>query len=240
MQNSIKSKLLREVKYFYEKEGRAFSCTRSYSWPLMDLFKKYLKSGDTLLDIGAGNGRLIESLSKDVNYIGIEPSLALRESAEKLYGDHNNFKMFEGSFPRVKVDDGLADILSCIAVFHHLPSRELREESVNELYRLLKKDGIAIVTVWNLRSKKFFSWNNFWHAWLRIPGVENGDWGDYYVSWKSTGKIEDRYVHAFTLKEFKKLFKKKNWDVLNIGAYDKKGWMSAWEGRNLVVVLRKK
>ena len=240
MQNNIKSKLLREVEYFYEKEGDAFSRTRRHSWPLMNLFKKYLKKNDVLLDIGAGNGRLIEGLPKDIEYIGVEPSLALRDSAKRLYSVYDNFKIINGRLPRLDLDDNLADVLSCIAVLHHVPSRDLRKMSVDEMYRILKPGGVAIISVWNLRSEKFFNWKSFWHAWLRLPGIKYASWGDYYVPWKSSGRVENRYVHAFTLREFKSLFKDKKWDIINIGSYDKGGWVSFWQGRNLVAVLRKK
>lgn len=240
MDKQARQRTAQEVADFYESEGRMFSSKRGRSWNLMDLILQKVKPGDTLIDIGAGNGRLFDVLSVDISYLGVEPSLALRQQAEVRHGDRSNFRIMPGSLPRVDLPDKCADVIACIAVLHHVPSEEWRRRSIQEMHRLLKPGGWFIATVWNLRAKRFLSWNTFKHAWLRIGGVSGGDGGDLYYDWKAGSGLEKRYVHAYTLSEYRADFEPVFWDVEKIGAYDISGWCSWLKGRNLVAVVRKK
>ncbi|MDD2786108.1 MAG: class I SAM-dependent methyltransferase [Patescibacteria group bacterium] len=233
MQNDVRRKLSREVADFYEKEGAAFSSKRTKSWNVMSLLSERLKPGDLFVDVGAGNGRLADVLPSDVNYLGIEPSGALRDEARGK-------KMIAGELPKLELKDDSADVVACIAVLHHIPSKELRDESIAELHRILKPGGTMLITVWNLRAKRFWSWSNFVHAWLRFVGVKGGEPGDLYYVWKASGTLENRYVHAFTLNEFRKIFKAEQWKIENIGAYDRDGWCHWFKGRNLVAIVTRK
>jgi len=239
MENEIMKKLKNEVAGFYESEGNAFGHTRHHVWELMLDFMDRLKPGQTLVDVGAGNARLLDVVPEGVKYIGLEPSASLRDFAVRRLENHRESKIMAGEFPKLELPDNLADAITCIAVLHHVPSDAERWESIKELYRILKPSGIMILSVWNLRSKRFLSWEMIKHAWLRIPGFKGGDRGDLYYIWKAGKTPKNRYVHAFTLKEFKMLFDEKDWQVERIGAYDSRGWTSMFLGRNLVAIVRK-
>lgn len=238
MENSVRSKLAKEVADFYEKEGRMFSSKRTFAWNVMELLKNRLKPGDLVIDVGAGNGRLVDLLPDNVRYLGIEPSQSLRDEAEKRKAPDRN--MVAGSLPNLDLQDNSADIMACIAVLHHVPSQAWRSQSIKELHRILKPGGTLLCTVWNLRSKRFWSKNAFVHAWLRLKGVKGGDPGDLFYVWKASGRPEKRFVHAFTLNEFKTLFDPALWSIEKIGAYDREGWCHWIKGRNLVALIRKK
>lgn len=240
MESQARQRTAQEVADFYESQGRMFSSKRGRSWNLMDLIVQKVKSGDTLLDMGAGNGRLFDVLPASISYLGIEPSLALRQQAEVKNGDKPNFRMISGGLPRVDLPDKSADIITCVAVLHHVPSEEWRHRSIQEMHRLLKPGGWFIGTVWNLRARRFFSWHTFKYAWLRMTGVSGGDGGDLYYDWKAGSKLEKRYVHAYTLSEYRAGFDPALWDVEEIGAYDLSGWCPWFKGRNLVAVVKKK
>ncbi len=70
--------------------------------------------------------------------------------------------------------------------------------------------------------------------------MKGGERGDMYMPWKMEGADAKRYVHAFTLKEWKELFDLKKWNIQEIGPYDNLGWCRLLSGRNLVVVCKKK
>ncbi|MFZ6014987.1 MAG: class I SAM-dependent methyltransferase [Patescibacteria group bacterium] len=240
MNDEMKKQLKNEVAEFYEKEGEIFGHTRHHVWELTLDFISKLKDGDNLVDVGAGNARLLDVVPEGVNYIGIEPSSTLREFARRRLAHHKNSQMREGGFPKLNLEDGIADAVTCIAVLHHIPSDQVRRESIQELHRILKPGGKMIISVWNLRAKRFFNRETLKTAWLRFSGFAGGDKGDLYYIWKA-GKIpRRRYVHAFTLHEFKFLFNEKDWKIEKIGAYDSKGWTNFFFGRNLVAVLIKK
>ncbi|MDD5726237.1 MAG: class I SAM-dependent methyltransferase [Patescibacteria group bacterium] len=240
MENGVRRKLAKEVADFYEKEGSAFSSKRTQPWNLMGLLTDRLKSGDLLVDIGAGNCRLADVIPSSVRYLGVEPSNSLRKEAQGRLSLRNNGEVVAGSLPKLDLQESYADAIACIAVLHHIPSQEMRTESIIELHRILKPGGLMLLTVWNPRAIRFFSWNTFKNAWLRLRGVKGGEPGDLYYPWKASGKLEERYVHAFTLSEFKSLFKPALWSIKKIGAYDKESWCSWIKGRNLVALVMKK
>jgi ubiquinone/menaquinone biosynthesis C-methylase UbiE len=240
MEKVTKEKIAQEVAQFYESEGSAFSSKRTQPWNLMGLLTDRLKSGDLLVDIGAGNCRLADVIPSDVRYLGVEPSSSLRKEAGQFLSLRNNGEVVAGSLPKLDLQESYADAVACIAVLHHIPSKEMRTESIKELYRVLKPGGLMLLTVWNPRALRFLSWNTFKNAWLRFKGIKGGDPGDLYYPWKASGKLEERYVHAFTLSEFKMLFDPALWSIEKVGAYDRESWCSWVKGRNLVAVVTKK
>lgn len=239
MNNEKIKQLNNEVAEFYELEGDAFGHTRHHVWELMLDFMSRLKNGETLVDVGAGNARLLDVVPQGVNYIGIEPSGSLREFARRRLASHEQSKMMAGGFTKLEIEDEIADAVTCVAVLHHVPGTDDRKASVKELHRILKPGGSLILSVWNLRAKRFLSWQMFKNAWLRMPGFSGGDRGDLYYIWKAGKTPRQRYVHAFALNEFKKLFDEKDWKVEKIGGYDSKGWTNWFMGRNLVAVVTK-
>ncbi|MDD5437659.1 MAG: class I SAM-dependent methyltransferase [Patescibacteria group bacterium] len=236
MENLIRSKLSKEVADFYEKEGKMFSSKRTWGWQVMDLLKARLKPGDLLVDVGAGNGRLADILPEGVNYIGVEPSSTLRDEAQK----NHKVEMRSGTLPKLDLPDNHAEAVACIAVLHHIPSNVWRVDSIKELHRILKPGGTLLCTVWNLRASRFRSWQSFKSAWMRLKGIRGGEAGDMYYAWKASGELEKRYVHAFTLGEFKSLFDPALWSIEKIGAYDRQGWCNWIKGRNLAALVTKK
>lgn len=240
MEKELVKRLNKEVADFYETEGEIFGHTRHHVWELMLDFMSRLKSGDVLVDVGAGNARLLDVVPDGVGYVGIEPSGTLREFAKRRLQDRTGSEMLEGGLPKLDLADNTADAVTCIAVLHHVPSDEERRKSISELHRILKPGGQLILSVWNLRSKRFFNREMLKRAWLRIPGFKGGDKGDLYYVWKAGQVPKSRYVHAFAMGEFKSIFAGKDWEIERIGGYDKNGWTNFLLGRNLVAVLKKK
>jgi tRNA (uracil-5-)-methyltransferase TRM9 len=247
-------KLARSVAEFYELHGAAFSATRHAPWGVMKLVKDAAKPGDVLVDFGAGNGRLGLEIPDNVRYVAVEPSSALRQAAEKILAHRKNMEIVEGGFgvgaygrtpeaydyAPVPVADSFADVVACLAVLHHIPTREARQTAVQELARILKPGGMLVLTVWNLRSLKSFSFKNWLAAWLRLPLVQGGGAGDVWVPWKAEGVDARRYIHAFTLNELKTLFNPKVWYVDRREAWGNNGPTGILDARNLVVVAKKR
>lgn len=232
LEPEVKRKLSASVSRFYEIAGEAFASTRHGYWGAMDLLIKQIKPGDTVVDVGSGNGRLGDFLPPEVKYLGIEPSSSLRQASKH--------PLIAGSLPHLDLPDGYADAVACLAVLHHIPSQDERKFSVVEMHRILKPGGLLLCTVWNLRARRFLSWRTFKSAWLRLPGFKGGESGDVLYPWRAESRNEGRYVHAFTMGEFRNLFDPTHWTVESIGAYDKNGWLHWSKGRNLVAVCRKK
>ncbi len=250
-QNEAADKLARSVAEFYEAQGAAFSATRHAPWGVMRLVKDAAKPGDVLVDFGAGNGRLGLEIPDSVRYVAVEPSAALREAAAKILADRKNTEITEGGFSVGAIHESplpsrSADVVACLAVLHHIPTREAQESAVGELARILKPGGALVLTVWNPRSPRFFR-NKPWAerlkilaaAWLRLPLVKGGAGGDVWVSWKAEGADARRYVHAFTLGELGSLFDRRIWEVGLCEAWGDEGKSDIVRAKNLVLKAKK-
>ena len=105
-----------------------------------------------ILDIGAGTGDfLARAEKKGWEISGVEPSAGARELASKkgiLLADNS-----EG-FPSDSFD-----VITLWHVLEHVPNLE---KQIQELDRLLKKDGILIVAVPNFKSFDAYKYKNEW------------------------------------------------------------------------------
>ncbi|MFN3301894.1 MAG: class I SAM-dependent methyltransferase [Patescibacteria group bacterium] len=230
-------KILEETKKNFDKIAEHFSKTREEPWEIMKLFLKYIKDNDRVLDIGCGNGRLYKLLQdKSVRYIGIDNSKNLIEIAKK------NFQL-----PIFQVADALElpfkdeefDAVFMIAVLPHIPSKELQAKVLANAYRVLKKNGYFFLTCWNLFQPKLF-FNNLIQRFKNPKLYQDLGFKDFFVPWHlPSGEIIQRFYHAFTKKELRKLLKKSEFKIEKI-YYEDKGKKSNWlKGSNLVVIARK-
>lgn len=238
-ENAHPGKIAQSVADFYETYGTAFSRSRKAAWGVMNLVRDAVRPGMTVIDVGAGNARLADALPLDVRYVAIEPSSTLRAEAVKRLSLRDGAEVREGSFSSVPAQEGEGDVVASIAVLHHLASAGERRRAVKELARVTKRGGTAIVTVWNLRSRRMFSWKAWAAAWLRLSFVAGGESGDVWVPWNEKGKIVQRFVHAFTLNELRALFDERDWHIQTANAWQDDAPSSILDARNLVVVAKR-
>ncbi|MCZ9955677.1 class I SAM-dependent methyltransferase [Brachyspira hyodysenteriae] len=121
---------------YYSKYGK-ISC---------NYMSEYLKNIDynKLLDIGCGTGYLINMLKK---YKATAEFYGLDLSEEMInISKSKNIKDAEfilGSANKLPFNDNTFDIVTCIQSFHHYP---YPDEAMKEVYRVLKKGGIYILS----------------------------------------------------------------------------------------------
>lgn len=215
-----------------------WSKTRSFV-PLKEKewFLRHIFVGDKVLDLGCGNGRFFEIFNdKKVDYTGIDFSERLIEIAKNKYPNGNFLvsSAFNLPFP-----DNLFDRVLCIAVLHHIPSKELRLKFLEEIKRIMKPKGTLILTVWNLnpidmiltgRYKRFL---NFLKCFvLKILGKSKLDFKDFFIPWRN---ILLRYVHFFTKSELKELAEQSGLKTKKIGGFRNK---KSKEG-NIYIITKK-
>lgn len=204
MKDEIAKKILEQTKQNYNTIAVDFNKTRQYVWPGVKDFKKYVKAGDRILDLGCGNGKL-RLLFKNVkvDYIGIDNSRQLLNLAETNFNFRiANQKFIFADITDLPFPDSYFDVIFGIATFHHLPSKELRFKALVEVKRVMKKGGVLIMTNWNLWDQKHLHYIIKYAA-LKIIGKSKLDFKDIYLPWMG-GKVR-RYYHAFTLEELKKI-----------------------------------
>lgn len=236
--------IINKVKQDYETIAEQFSNTRYKEWDEFNTFSEYLEQATYVLDVGCGNGRLLFYLKdKQINYTGIDISPKLIEIAQKLSkGDElPHYRFISGDFTKLPFNNQEFDLVFAIASIYHIPSNELRLEVFREVARVLKKNGIFIMTYWNM-----------WHhqriklvlknILKKLIGQSQFDFFDAVKPWKnSSGEIlVNRYCHAFTIRELRRLLIKAKLIPLKI-YYSSKGRKTIfWNGFNGVLIARKR
>ncbi|MFH0854451.1 MAG: class I SAM-dependent methyltransferase [bacterium] len=239
MKYSLVQSILQQVKDNYNICAEEFSKTRFYNWEeIKNLADKYAKNGMRILDVGCGNGRLSELFSdKELNYFGIDNSEKLIEEAKKKLEIRANFII--GDVLELPFRENEFDIIFCIAVLHHIPSKALRKKAMIEMGRVLKPGGILIMTNWNLWQDKYRKY--ILCNYVKLRGIENKtsrkygrmDFGDIMLP-PFSGKGVVRYHHAFTKWGLRKMFSEADFKVREC-YYEKNGVKTGWrDGANLV------
>ncbi|KAF3070500.1 tRNA (carboxymethyluridine(34)-5-O)-methyltransferase [Daldinia childiae] len=151
--NSAESYEQQHVHSVYETIASHFSATRYKPWPFVAFFLSSLPPGSVGLDVGCGNGKYLD-VNRDIVIIGSDRSANLARLAQDLKVKGSNGADVVG------VADGLAlpfggarrvDFAICIAVIHHLSTRERRVEGLRALLDCVRpRSGKVLVYVWAL------------------------------------------------------------------------------------------
>jgi len=199
------------LKKSYNKIASHFSKTRNHPWKEFELFKPYLKKDMNILDVGCGNGRLVNFLKPYIeNYIGIDISSGLLEKARENHPEYNFKKTHMEDFCD---DENTFDAIFPIASFHHLATKKLRIQTLQNFHKMLKKDGIICMTNWNLWQKKY-KWiyiKSYLFSWLRGKKPR-----DLFIPWRDKNKniIANRYYYSFLKSEIVGLVEKAGFEIL--------------------------
>ena len=236
MRKKFSDKIRCKVKDVYDSIAGEFNKTRKSQWSEFDYFLEYVKSGSEVLDLGCGNGRIYELLkSKKVDYLGVDNSSGLLDKARENFPDAK-FKL--GDMVDLDLPDKSFDSIFSIASFHHIPGRKLRSRAVNEMHRVLKADGVLILTVWNLFQFKYFTdliksmFSFIIHFGLKYS------WNDLWIKWGQ--HKEKRYYHAFLPRELSRCFKKSKWEVKEFYFVRKGTRVKFWQSFNICLIAKKK
>lgn len=224
------------VKKAYDSIASEFDQTRKVQWPEFHEFLEYVENDVKVLDLGCGNGRVYDLLkSKDVDYLGIDNSSGLIDRARENY-PKARFEI--GDMVDLDLPDNSFDIIFSIASFHHIPGKKLRKQAVKEMHRVLKKDGILILTVWNLFQWKYLKClmasilSFILHLGLKYS------WNDLWIKW---GKHPiKRYYHAFLPSELIRCFEDRRWKIEKFYFTHKGSKVKFWQSFNLCLILRNK
>ncbi len=102
---------------------------------------KQIKSGTRVLDVGCGDGFLIEKLAKVADtVIGIEPHEESAQIAKQRLKEQKNTVIFNGDFDSFS-DQKPFDTVIFVASVHHMPL----EQSLMKAKRLLKSNGKLLI-----------------------------------------------------------------------------------------------
>lgn len=205
--------LIEKTKIDYNLISEDFSRKREKPWPEMKfLVDKFVLPEEKILDLGCGNGRLIEFLKeKNIDYLGIDNSERLVEIAKTKYPQ---YKFLVANALNLPLADNSFDKVFSIAVFHHIPSKKFRLLFLKEIKRVLRLGGLLVLATWYHWRSPHFIKLIMKSSLLKIFGKSKLDFNDILVPWHN--KIE-RYTHCFTKRELKKLIEEAGLKLKEIG-----------------------
>ena len=179
-----------EVRDTYDQIATHFAATREYAWPEVEEYLETHATGEIGLDLGCGNCRHAEIMGAPIDVVlGLDVSRGLletgRERAENRGFDVGLVQADAASIPLL---DDLVNTAVYVATLHHLPTREARVASLDELARVLAPDGTALVSAWSTAHDAFEETEGF----------------DTTVAWTLPGgEAVDRFYHIYDPDEFR-------------------------------------
>jgi SAM-dependent methyltransferase len=220
MNSGTAERLIALNRQFYSEHGRDFSETRGRLQPgvlrLLDTLDVY----EAILDLGCGNGELARTLSRrghHGSYLGLDFSVPLlNESKREAFAFPVNFLETDlTEFPAVSEQLLVSEkwsLVTAFSVLHHIPSLELRLNIVKKVHKLLKKDGLFVLSNWQfLNSPRLKARIQPWKLIGLTP--QNVDSNDFLLDWKR-GSNGLRYVHHFDEYELAELAKASIFEIV--------------------------
>lgn len=197
----------KNVKSIYNKIAKEFSDTRYRPWSCVESFLDKIQSGCKLGDIGCGNGKNMK-YRKDCENFGCDfseelVSICKSDGLNVIYGDVLDIPFETDSF----------HYTICIAVIHHLSNVEKRKKAINEIMRVTKKGGKALILVWALEqpenSRRKFTKQDNMVSWKDKRGNLLGE--RYYYVFKKD-ELESLVDKEFTIS--KSFYELGNWGII--------------------------
>ncbi|MCL4475178.1 MAG: class I SAM-dependent methyltransferase [Nitrospirae bacterium] len=132
---------------FHETENRqSFALARPRLNYITKRISKIKKAGK-VLDIGIGDGYLLEALSKRYNVYGLDiSSVNIEKTQEDFEARKINAHLTAGSIQNAPYADNTFDIVVASEVLEHLERKDA-ENAIKEVGRILKKGGFFVGTV---------------------------------------------------------------------------------------------
>ncbi|HEC89094.1 MAG TPA: class I SAM-dependent methyltransferase [Thermoplasmatales archaeon] len=193
----------------WDSIASSFDKTRGKPWKICIEFVEKLPKDSVIVDLGCGNGRhLIPCTQHCIKAVGLDISLNLLKIIQNKTIGMKNIELIHGNLKDLPFRDDSFDAILYIASLHNIKYRENRIKSLREVKRIMKKNGIGLISVWSRwqdRFQNFFIKNLF-----KTSRVE--DFGDITIYWKQNGLNIPRFYHLYSKREFKR-------DILEAGLY---------------------
>jgi len=115
---------------------------RKVHWHRVKTFLEALPTGSLLADVGSGDGKYF-GLNKGVTCIGCDRSWTLLQVSKEP--GHEAFCCDAVKLPLVS---DTFDAVICVAVLHHLASKDRRVAAIRELVRITRPGGKILIQAW--------------------------------------------------------------------------------------------
>ena len=167
----------KETLETYSRVAYEFDRTRHYQWKTVKQYVNDLKSNTYNLDLGCGNGR--NTHRADCTFVStdiVEEMCKICKSKDK--------EVIRHCATQLPFKNEIFDNIVCIAVLHHIKIEE-QAKVLNEIKRVMKTGGTAIIQVWATGGNRSLGYN--------------------YIEWKGIKKSGKRLYYIFSQSELESL-----------------------------------
>ncbi|MBI4835827.1 MAG: class I SAM-dependent methyltransferase [Candidatus Abawacabacteria bacterium] len=214
-----------DLRNIYNTIADHFSKTRSFIWPELKAFLPYIPEQSHVIDIGCGNGRLIELLaSKSCTYLGIDQAEDLLYEAKQKWP---NYTFERADMTLYHYGSNRFDCAFFIASLHHLASNEEQIKVLKRVHRALNPQGKLFITVWNMWQAKYRKY------------IMKSPYHHSYVPYTAQENKQQRFYYAFTKTELITTCKKSGFRIIEAWYSNKEAIVARSEARNLCIIAEK-
>jgi ubiquinone/menaquinone biosynthesis C-methylase UbiE len=168
----------------------------SYKEVPSELSKRFLENAKgKVLDLGSGSGRHLIKISDGKMYLVDFSEEMIRLAEEKSKKLKIPAEFFVAKLTKLPFEKDFFNYAICISAIHCLSPKE-HKKSIQELYRVLKKEGKSLIGVWNFNSKRF-----------KRKSIDK----ERLIGWTNKG---NRYYYLFEENEIHNLFKDAGFKII--------------------------
>lgn len=193
---------------FWEGKGREFEdLTERYA-----LRRLLPATGNTLIEVGAGFGRLADLYTQFEKIILVDYSVSLLREAKKQFGNDPRYHFVAANVYHLPFASHLADVIVMIRVAHHL---EAVDVALEEIHRVLRGGRTFIMEFANKRNAKSIArylfrrqhWNPFDpspYEFVPLNFDFHPDWMRYQIEAAGFETMDELAISNFRLPAIKK------------------------------------
>jgi len=163
-----------------------------------------------ILDLGAGSGRHMVKMNAEFYEVDFSEKM-LELGKKKAQKEEIKAQFVRAEAWDLPFDDDFFDSAIFIAALHCIPDEKKRKKSLEELHRVLKKKGKAMITVWGRKSER----------------IKNRP-KETTIPWMVEGEKYQRYCYIYDPEELKNAINKTGFKIISFE-----------EKENLVAVVEK-
>ncbi len=151
-----------------------------------------------LLNLGCAHGPDFLPFMQSFDLYGVDFSAEMLRFAQKYSQKfHFEVNLSLADISCLPYSDETFDWAISVATYHHIIGEEKKKAALDELRRVLKPGGEALITVWNRWQPRF------WFSRREVA-----------VPWRKKSKTLYRYYYLFSYPELEKLVKKAEFEIL--------------------------
>jgi len=154
-----------------------------------------------ILDLGSGSGRHLTKIKDGKMYLVDFSKEMIKQAKQNAKNKKIKAECKVSELNNIPYEDNFFDAAIVISSLHCVEGKEKREQTVKELYRVLKPNAQAFISVWNKDAKRF----------KNAPKEK-------YIKWRNMGK---RYYYLFNEKQIHDLLKKFGFKIIKEDSYDR-------------------